>query len=399
MPTRRDIFCSGALNACAARFLALATVVCVLGACAAVGAAQAEERVVQPGEYAEVNAQQPLRFPRDHGAHPAYRTEWWYITGWTTDEQGIERGVQITFFRVRTLIGENNPSRFAPTQLIFAHAAIADPAEGRLLHAERVGRALPPLAGADTAHTNVWVDDWHLRWQPAAEAGGEREENEADGAGGAYTALAHAADFGFALRFVPSGDPVRNGRAGFSQKTDDPRNASHYYSRPQLAIDGSLQLRGKTLRVTGRAWLDHEWSSEILPPHASGWDWVGINLDDGGALMAFQMRDRQGRPIWHAATLRRGNGAPDVLPPEQVKFTPLRHWRSPRTGVAYPVAWALAIGERRFTLEPLIDDQELDSRGSTGSVYWEGAVRLREHGVQRGQGYLEMTGYLERLKM
>ncbi len=323
-----------------------------------------------------------LTFPEDTGAHPDYRTEWWYVTGWVKDEAGVERGFQITFFRVRTLIGEDNPSIHAPRQLIFAHAAVADRAEGRLLHAERIERAVEPLAGAESGRTRAWIRDWTLALD------GER-----------YHARVETADFGFDFEFVADGPPVPNGRDGFSQKAPDRINASYYYSRPQLAVSGSLRVRGETRRVSGHAWLDHEWSSQTLPEDAQGWDWIGINLHDGGALMAFRMRDREGAALWAAGTHRDPLGNVRTFSPDEVRFTPRRQWRSARTGSDYPVEWDIDIAGRRLQLRPMMDDQELDSRSSTGAVYWEGAVRLFEAGVEVGQGYLEMTGYVDRLRM
>lgn len=333
-------------------------------------------------DYPPVLAGTVLRFPEDGGAHPDFRTEWWYVTGWITDERGVERGFQVTFFRVRTGIGEDNPSRFAPRQLVLAHAAIADPAAGRLLHAERSERALDPLAGAATGATRVWIRDWQLAWTQDH-----------------YRSRVDAGSFAFDLRFVPPGPPVLNGDNGFSQKAGDPKHASHYYSRPQLAVSGSLRVDGATVAVTGRAWLDHEWSSELLPEGARGWDWIGINLHDGGSLMAFRMRDERGGALWSAGTLRAADGEARALRSGQVAFTPQRRWRSPRTGAEYAVEWSIDIDGRRLELRPLMDDQELDSRRSTGAVYWEGAVRLLESGREIGRGYLEMTGYAERLRM
>jgi len=336
-----------------------------------------------------------LVFPQDLGAHPDYRTEWWYITGWLRDAAGVERGFQLTFFRVRTRIGEDNPSRFAPRQLVLAHAAVADPATGRLRHAERSGRAYPGLVEALEGRTAVRVDDWFLEGGDSAQA--------------AYRSRIEADDFGFTLDFAVDRAPLLNGREGYSQKAPDPLNASYYYSRPQLAVSGTLRLDGTTVAVSGHAWLDHEWSSEILPEGARGWDWIGINLADGGGLMAFRMRDHDGRAIWAAATTSARDGSIRIHPPGEVGFKPLRHWRSPRTGIEYPVEWAVTIADRRYRLRPLMDDQELDSRASTGAIYWEGAVRLYEveegaevgdeAGPELGRGYLEMTGYAERLRM
>jgi predicted secreted hydrolase len=339
--------------------------------------------VIAAERYPPVLPGKVITFPQDSGAHPDYRTEWWYVTGWLRDAEGAERGFQVTFFRVRTLLGEDNPSRFAPTQLVFAHAAIADPDRGRLLHDERVERALAPLAGADEGRTRAWIGDWSLVLH---------EE-------GHYTTTVQAADFGFSLRFAPPGEPVLNGRAGWSQKAPDPINASYYYSRPQLAVSGTLEMGGRVREVAGHAWLDHEWSSEILPEEASGWDWIGVNLHDGGSLMAFQMRDLAGDSMFNAGTLVEPGEGAQTFSPDEVRFDPLRWWTSPRSGILYPVAWVVEAGTRRFEIEALMDDQELDSRSSTGAIYWEGAIRLLENGREVGQGYLEMTGYGERLQM
>lgn len=364
------------------------------------GAAPARADTAAP-DYPPVVEGRTLAFPNDFGAHPDYRTEWWYITGWLRDARGTERGFQLTFFRVRTLLGEDNPSRFAPRQLVLAHAAVADPASGRLRHAERSGRTYPGLVEAGEGRTEVRVDGWFLSGGDTADA--------------PYHSQIEAEDFGFALDFLPDRPPVLNGKAGFSQKAPDPLNASYYYSRPQLQVSGSLRVGGETMAVSGHAWLDHEWSSEILPEGARGWDWIGINLNDGSALMGFQMRDAEGRALWGAGTLSDAQGRATALGPQDLRFIPLRHWRSPRTGIAYPVEWRLELGDgRRFRIAPLMDDQELDSRASTGAIYWEGAVRLVEEGGaagptaddpaaaagrEAGRGYLEMTGYAERLRM
>jgi predicted secreted hydrolase len=332
---------------------------------------------VQASDFAPVVEGRPLVFPVDSGAHPDYRTEWWYITGWLTDEAGAERGFQVTFFRVATGIGADNPSRFAPRQLILAHAAIADPATGHLLHAERAERGLEPLAGAAPERTHAWIKDWALTLD-----GDDR-----------YQARIETEAFALVLELMPTGPPVLNGSEGFSQKTPDPNHASYYYSRPQLAVRGLMRMNGEERPVAGRAWLDHEWSSELLSEEAQGWDWIGINLHDGGSLMAFQMRQAGGSVLWSAGTLREGGASARHLTPEQVRFYPQSRWQSPRTGKSYPVTWGLEIDGRSWQLLPLMHDQELDGRQSTGVVYWEGAVRLMAGDREIGRGYLEMTGY------
>ena len=145
--------------------------------------------------------------------------------------------------------------------------------------------------------------------------------------------------------------------------------------------------------MSGRAWLDHEWSSDVMSPEAAGWDWTGINFADGGALMAFRMRDRSGATLWAGGTRRGADGRVRTFAPDEVRFLPRRTWRSPRTEVEYPVAMTVRAGGVAYALDPLLDDSELDSRASTGTIYWEGAVRASGVGGESGQGYLELTGY------
>ena len=298
-------------------------------------------------------------FPRDHGAHPDYRTEWWYVTGWLEGPMGF----QITFFRVRPEVQSENPSAFNPRQILFAHAALSDPKRGRLVHDQRATRAGFGLAQTETDRTDVWIDDWRLELQ------GDR-----------YEARIAARDFDFELTFLASGRPVLQGERGFSRKGHRPEEASYYYSRPHLKVAGSVN--GK--RAEGEAWLDHEWSSAYLAPEAAGWDWTGINLLDGGSLMAFRMRAKQGGV--HYA-------------PPGVTFEPLRLWKSPRTGVEYPVEMRVDAQGRSLVLKPLMDDQELDARASAGTIYWEGAVRAFERDAEVGRGYLELTGYWQPMKL
>jgi predicted secreted hydrolase len=293
-------------------------------------------------------------FPRDHGAHPDFRIEWWYVTGWLGDSLGF----QVTFFRARPEETSDNPSRFNPRQVIFAHAALSDPRRGRLLHDQRAARAGFSLAHAETDRTGVWIDDWMLALE-----------------GARYESRIAARDFDFQLTIFADAI-VLQGENGFSRKGYRPQEASYYYSRPHLRVAGKLDGRP----VSGSAWLDHEWSSAYLAPEAAGWDWTGLNLADGRSLMAFRMRDRSGGT--HFA-------------PPGTTFKPLRLWKSPRTGVEYPVS--MQVNDLR--LEPLMDDQELDSRTSTGTIYWEGAVRAFREGAEVGKGYLELTGYWKPMKL
>jgi predicted secreted hydrolase len=333
-------------------------------------------------QYPRVRAGVALRFPRDHGAHPDTRTEWWYITGWVQDPRGKALGIQITFFRNRPLLQEDNPSAFAPKQLLFAHAAVADPGAGRLLHAQRAARAGLGLAEADTVTTNVRIADWTLALDQTG-----------------YGATIPAVQFDLQLAFVPTQPTLLQGEAGYSRKGPRPGQASYYYSRPHLATRGTLRTAAGRFDVTGVSWLDHEWSSEILDASAAGWDWTGLNLDDGAALTVFRIRSKAGGSVWAGGSYRPPGGSVHAFAPHEAIFEPMRRWRSPRTEVEYPVAMRVRAAGRVLDLVPLMDDQELDSRASTGTLYWEGAVRALESGRTVGRGYLELTGYAEPLRL
>ncbi|MFN8841713.1 MAG: lipocalin-like domain-containing protein [Burkholderiales bacterium] len=328
-----------------------------------------------------------MTFPADFGAHPEHRTEWWYVTGWLERPGAADAGFQLTFFRSRTAHPAANPSRFAATQLVLAHAALALPERGRLLHAERASRAGFGLAGAQTGDTRVWLgagdDAWTLRRDPATDR---------------YRARIVAKDFAFELDLDPAAPPLLQGEAGFSRKGPGEAQASRYYSRPQVRVAGRARVGTAETPVEGRAWFDHEWSSEILDERAVGWDWTGLNLDDGGALMAFRIRGRDGRDAWTDATLREG-AAGAVRTGLKPAFEPLRHWQSARNGARWPVSMRIRVAGRELELRPLFDDQELDARGSTGTTYWEGAVVALEGGRRIGRGYLELTGYAGALRL
>ena len=333
-------------------------------------------------EFAPVVPGRMLAFPRDHGAHPAFRTEWWYVTAILRDAAGDELGVQVTFFRSRPGVAEASSSRFAPRQLVLAHAAVADMKHGRLRHDQRAARTAFDLAGAAEDTTRTWLDDWSLALD-----------------GDTYVARILAREFTFDLRFRATQPVLPQGDGGYSRKGPLAEQASYYYSRPQLDVAGRVESAGRARDVTGRAWLDHEWSSEYMAASAVGWDWIGINLDDGGALMAFRMRNTISEQLWGAGTRRGADGRTETFGPEAVRFTPRRSWTSPRTSITYPVAFDVSVGGVDYAITPMMDDQELDSRASTGTVYWEGAVRLTQGGRPAGRGYLELTGYGGALKL
>jgi predicted secreted hydrolase len=323
-----------------------------------------------------------LTFPADHGAHPQLRTEWWYVTGHA--QQGDRLfGFQVTFFRTRVDATQGMQSKFAAKQLLFAHAAVTDVQGGRLLHDQRIARAGFGVAQAATGDAALRIRDWSLVRQ-----------------GDAWQAVIPGSGFRLDLRCAATQPVLLQGRQGLSRKGPQEQQASYYYSQPQLAVAGTLSLQGRELAVTGKAWMDHEWSEELLHPEAVGWDWIGMNLDDGSALTAFRLRRKDGGTLWDGGSFRSARGDLYVASPGETDFRPQRRWTSPLSNASYPVEWQVRTPADIYTVRALVDNQELDSRASTGAIYWEGLSDLVDSNGRRvGRGYLEMTGYAGRLRM
>ena len=341
--------------------------------------AAADDRGVR---YASVERRTRLAFPRDHGAHPEFRTEWWYVTG-ALDSPSRDMGFQLTFFRTRPDRAEDLDSPLAARQILFAHAAITRPGAG-LLHAERAARANLG-AGFSTADCDVHIGAWRIRRHDAGPGGESIRIGMQD------------ASFAFDLVLKATQPLMLQGDQGYSQKGPRPELASHYVSWPQLQVAGVVTQDGKREQAAGRAWFDHEWSSEVLGADGVGWDWVGINLDDGGALMAFRIRDARGESVYAHAALRDREGRTRQFGPGEVQFTPIRSWTSPRNGAHYPVQLEIRCGPHTIRTAPVLDDQELATHRPALINYWEGLVKVS--GTLGGRGYLELTGYAGALKL
>jgi predicted secreted hydrolase len=327
-------------------------------------------------------APRTLAFPRDHGAHPELRTEWWYITGHARSGER-EFGFQVTFFRTRVDVAQGMRSRFAARQLLFAHAALTDVQGKKLWHDQRIARAGFDVAAAAEDDARIKLRDWTL----------ERR-------GDAFHARLRAGDFALLLQCRPTQPVLLQGDKGLSRKGPDAAQASYYYSQPQLAVDGRIELRGQRFEVTGKAWLDHEWSEELLHKDAMGWDWIGMNLDDGSALTAFQLRRADGSALWDGGSFRAANGTTYIASQGETQFAARRRWTSPLSGASYPVEWLVRTPADFYTVRAVLHDQELDSRASTGAIYWEGLSELLDgNGRRVGRGYLEMTGYAKKLRI
>jgi predicted secreted hydrolase len=323
-----------------------------------------------------------LTLPRDHGAHPEVRTEWWYLTANLVDESGRRYGAQVTFFRHGL-----DPSEALPDQAslrarhaLAAHLAIAEAESGHFRHAERVWRADGGFAGFNTDDLGVWLGDWEL----------ERREGDLIVARASDRAVGLVVD----LQFRPTKPLVRQGDEGYSRKGADPGNASAYMSWTRLEVTGTLTLDGRELSVAGAGWFDHEWGTSQLGEGVVGWDWFSLRLAGGSELMVYRLRRADGSPDrFSSGTLVHPDGSTRRFGVADVELTPTAWWRSPETGGEYPSGWRVRVPSDDIDLvvEPLVQAAEVDGRGSTGVVYWEGPVTVS--GSHRGEGYAELTGY------
>ena len=335
-----------------------------------------------------------IQFPRDAGAHTDFTTEWWYLTGHANAADGqVALGFQITFFRRRIAATQGMQSRLAARQLLFAHAAVTDVAGKKLWHDQRIARWSGEAPGSNPADvaaarsddTGITLQGWRLQR-----------------VGEDLQAQVRAENFSLDLTFTSTQPPLLQGQDGLSRKGPDDKQFSYYYSLPQLQPSGSITLKGRAYQphASSRAWLDHEWANALLHPQAVGWDWIGINLQDGSALTAFQLRGKDGRALWDGGSFRSATGTRFVFSRGEVLFKPVRLWRSAKSRANYPVEWIVRTPADFYTVKAMVDDQELDSRGSTGAIYWEGLSEVWDSNNRLvGRGYLEMTGYAAPLRL
>jgi predicted secreted hydrolase len=340
-----------------------------------------------PADEAFARAYEPIDFvfPRDHGAHPEYRTEWWYYTGNLTDSAGNQYGYQLTFFR--SALTPDLPERtsdLATNQIYMAHFAVTNGAANDHQSFERFSRGAGGLAGAtgEPAYA-VWLEDWAVR---TIEPGVTRLQASAPGEGGVV-----ALD----LTLRETQPPVLHGKQGLSQKGPEAGNASYYYSLVQIETTGTVTSQGETVEVTGLSWMDHEFGTSALSANAVGWDWFSMQLDNGAVLMLAQVRTADGGVMpQFEGTYVAADGKPETITAADLTLTASAQWTSPRTQITYPSGWQMAIARLNIalTVEPLIGDQEME----VSFVYWEGAVTIEgtiaDQPVQ-GVGYVELTGY------
>ena len=326
-----------------------------------------------------------FEFPRDHGSHDEYRTEWWYYTGHLQTDSGRKFGFEVTFFRVGvTPPGAPQQTKWDLRNLALAHFAITDVDGKKFRYYEKLNRSSPFTAAAAAGRLDVFNEGWSARtaadgsWRLVASQGGDAID----------------------LVLRERKPPVIHGENGVSVKAQGVGYASHYYSMTRLQVSGSVAAAGKPAeRVTGLAWMDHEFGSSALRENQQGWDWFSVQLDNETELMLYQIRRTDGTPdVTSSGTLVMQDGNVIHLRHDQFVVKPLGRWKSTRSGATYPMGWSVSVPSLRISLrlDPLLRDQELITRSSTRVTYWEGAVGITgsfDDVSVSGDGYVEMTGY------
>ncbi|MCI0517771.1 MAG: carotenoid 1,2-hydratase [Woeseiaceae bacterium] len=331
--------------------------------------------------YARALQARSFSFPEDHGPHPEYRNEWWYLTGNLDDDDGRRFGFELTFFRFALAPSiPDADSNWRSRDVYIAHLAITD-ADEKFYVAQRYSRAALGLAGSQSEPFRVWIDDWQIVAGSGAEAN-------------VWRLQAGEQDFGLDLHLTAVKPPVLNGINGLSQKSAEPGNASYYYSITRWQTEGSLCIGSAQFTVSGLSWLDREWSSSALAANQQGWDWFALQLSDGSDLMFYNLRLNDGRqdPM-SAGTWIGANGEASHIDLSDLEIVVTDHWQSSSGGI-YPAAWTLHLPRESLRLElvPVLADQEL----TTTVRYWEGAVDVsgeRDGLPVSGRGYVELTGY------
>ncbi|TVR60879.1 MAG: carotenoid 1,2-hydratase [Gemmatimonadales bacterium] len=356
-----------------------------------------------------------FRFPDDHGPHPEYRTEWWYLTGNLRSGEGERWAYQLTFFR-SSLAPEpaHRRSAWNTNQLWMAHLAITDVENDRHVVSERFARGAGGLAGGQAEPFRVWLEDWEMWWDEGSAPTGaaldgpvslEGLEREAAGTGNGEAApglfplrlRASEGDWGLDLTLEAGKPPVFQGDRGLSQKGPEPGNASFYISFTRMPTEGTIRLGDQEMTVEGASWMDREWSTSALDEEHLGWDWFSLQLHDQREIMFFELRRRDGRPEpLNHGILVEPDGSSLHLNAEDVRLEVLDHWESPLDGARYPSGWRMEIPRLGvdLTVEPKVRDQEMN----VSVRYWEGAVKVHGQGVEgpvEGVGFVELTGYGE----
>jgi predicted secreted hydrolase len=336
--------------------------------------------------FAQALAPREWSFPRDHGRHDGFKTEWWYFTGNLREKTtGRRFGYQLTFFRTAFVPrAATRPSEWAMTDLYFAHAAVSDVDAKQFHYADRLSRGRTGLAMASDQSLDVSLKDWSVK-----------TDNDA-----IHLIASDAnANFAIELKSAPGRSPILQGPGGLNAKGTASGQASYYYSMPRMPTTGTLTVAGHAFELIGDTWMDHEFSSNALAENQSGWDWLALSLADGADLMIYRLRDKSGQTDYLSGTRIDPSGAVHYLTASDITLTPSEPWKSPASGAIYPQRWQLTVkGTPPLTIRTRLTNQELQTPNSTDVTYYEGTVEvLGPDGHTTGEGYLEMTGYAKPL--
>jgi len=359
------------------------------GAQPSLASADVVEVLNRPVDGRFARALEPLEFefPRDHGPHNEYATEWWYFTGNLTGEDGGEYGFQLTFFRSALAPGESNrPSDFAAQQLYMAHFAVTSGPAGRHVSFDRFSRGAGGVAGATgSPRYEVWLDDWRAQETAPGQMHLQAVAEDDNG------------PISIDLILAETRPPLLHGEAGYSRKGPEPGNANYYYSLVRMETAGEIVFADRRIPVTGLSWMDHEFGTSALSADAVGWDWFAVTLDNDVVLMFAEIRTRSGtsQEIFEG-TLGFPDGSQVSISADDFTLTTTGQWTSPDSGTVYPGGWRVTFPQYEIdlTIDPLIDDQEMD----VAFTYYEGAtvVSGTMNGERvAGRGYVELTGYGE----
>ena len=333
----------------------------------------------QAGDYLQVTGPREWSFPRDHGRHDGYKTEWWYFTGNLREkETGRRFGYQLTFFRTAmSPTPTTRPSPWGITDLYFSHAAISDIGDQKFLFKDRIHRHRAGLAESSDRTMDVTLLDSYAKLDEK----------------GAIHLSAKEEAFAMELTCAPGCGPILQGPGGVNPKGKNVGQASYYYSLTRLATSGTLTVNGKRFEIEGRSWMDHEFSSNALSDEQAGWDWLGLTLDDGSDLMIYRLRKRDGTADYLSGTRVTSDGMARYLTADDIHLESSHPWKSPTTGGVYPQDWNLTIrGHLPMAIHSLMPNQELITTASTDVNYFEGAAEISVAGKPAGAGYLEITG-------
>ncbi len=340
--------------------------------------------------YARATGPQLFNMPSDLGAHPDFKTEWWYFTGNLFSDEGRRFGYELTLFRSALAppdvddesAGAPPDSAWDTRQLYMGHFSLADPETGEFYAFERFSRGSMGLAGAQSPPFRIWLDDWNMESESIEDLFPLRLMAEEDG-------------IGIDLHLGRAKPMVLQGNDGWDPKGEGEGNASYYYSYTRIETEGTVSLRGDRIEVSGQSWKDHEWSTSALGPKESGWDWFALQLSDGREIMVYQLRRKDGSVSpFTSGTLVLEDGSKRALEADQFEITVRDTWLSPVSGAEYPSGWRLEIPSEDISLSvtPVQPNQELN----VSVRYWEGAVDIGGSASGEaitGVGYVELTGY------